>query len=231
MGAVVQIDSGRVEGTTDRGVHAFLGVPYAAPPVGAAGFESPAPPMRWDGVRDGSRFGPVVLQQKMPGMFGELGTPPNPAGDDCLNLNVWTPDPAAAGCRCWCGSTGARSTLAAASTTSYNGAAFARDGVVAVTINYRLGVQGFWHLGGAVPRAAESGNLGMLDQTGRPGVGAGEHRRVRRRPGQVTIAGESAGGMSVATLLAMPRARGLFHRAITPERRRATTGSARPRRR
>ncbi len=214
MGAVVQTDSGRVEGTMDRGVHAFLGVPYAAPPVGARRFQSPAPPMRWDGVRDGSRFGPVVFQQKMPGIFGELGTPSQPAGDDCLNLNVWTPDPTAAGLPVLVWIHGGAFYGGSGIDDSYNGSAFARDGVVAVTLNYRLGTQGFWHLAEQFPSLSASGNLGMLDQIAALEWVQENIAAFGGDPARVTIAGESAGGMSVATLLAMPGARGLFCRAV-----------------
>ena len=96
----------------------------------------------------------------------------------------------------------------------YNGAAFARDGVVAVTLNYRLGVQGFWHLGELFPELAESGNLGMLDQIAALEWVQQNIAAFGGDPANVTIAGESAGGMSVGTLLAMPRAKGLFQRAI-----------------
>ena len=96
----------------------------------------------------------------------------------------------------------------------YNGAAFARDGVVAVTLNYRLGAQGFWHLGDQFPELAASGNLGMLDQVAALEWVQENIAAFGGDPGKVTIAGESAGGMSVGTLLAMPRARGLFRRAI-----------------
>ena len=86
-----------MRGLQERGVHAFLGIPYAAPPVGPRRYAAPERPARWDGERPATRFGAVCLQQRMPGVFGSLGSPTLDAGDDCLSLNVWTPDPGARG--------------------------------------------------------------------------------------------------------------------------------------
>ena len=143
MAATVRTATGQVSGSQDQGVHAFKGIPYAAPPVGAHRLRPPAPPASWDGVRDGSHYGAVAMQNPMPGIFGELGTPQNPAGDDCLNLNVWTPDPGAAALPVLVWIHGGAFYAGSGIDDVYNGAAFARDGVVTVTLNYRLGVQGF----------------------------------------------------------------------------------------
>ena len=198
----------------DQGVHSFKGIPYAAPPVGERRLRPPAPAPSWDGVRDASHYGVVALQHPMPGIFGELGTPQSPAGDDCLNLNVWTPDPGATGLPVLVWIHGGAFYAGSGIDDVYNGAAFARDGVVAVTLNYRLGAQGFWHLGELFPELAESGNLGMLDQIAALEWVQHNIAAFGGDPANVTIAGESAGGMSVGTLLAMPRAKGLFRRAI-----------------
>ncbi len=214
MGVTVRIESGQLEGGLDGGVHAYKGIPYAAAPVGALRLRPPVRPSPWDGVRDAGHYGVVAIQQPMPGIFGELGTPQNPAGDDCLNLNVWTPAPGATGLPVLVWIHGGAFYAGSGIDDVYNGSVFARDGVVTVTLNYRLGVQGFWHLDEYFPQLAGSGNLGMLDQIAalewvqeNIGVFGGD-------PDRVTLAGESAGGMSVATLMAMPRARGLFRRAI-----------------
>jgi para-nitrobenzyl esterase len=227
MEATVRIASGQVSGSRDQGVHAFKGVPYAAPPVGERRLRPPAPPASWDGVRDASHYGVVALQRPMPGIFGELGTPQNPAGDDCLNLNVWTPDPGAAGLPVLVWIHGGAFFAGSGIDDVYNGAAFARDGVVTVTLNYRLGVQGFWHLGDRFPALAESGNLGMLDQIAALEWVQHNISAFGGDPSRVTIAGESAGGMSVSTLLAMPRAKGLFRRAI-PQSGAAHNGISAP---
>ena len=210
---------GVIGGTTSKpaseaGIHAFKGIPYAAPPVGDLRLRPPAPPAKWDGVRAAANYGLTALQQPMPGVFGELGTPQSPAGDDCLNLNVWTPDPSASGLPVLVWIHGGAFYAGSGVDDIYNGSAFARDGIVCVTINYRLGVQGFWHLGEHFGELAESGNLGMLDQIAALRWVQENIAAFGGDPNQVTIAGESAGGMSVSTLMAMPAAKGLFGRAI-----------------
>jgi para-nitrobenzyl esterase len=214
MGATVRISTGQISGAQDQGVHAFKGIPYAAPPVGERRLRPPTAPAAWDGVRDAAHYGAVAPQRPMPGIFGELGTPQNPAGDDCLNLNVWTPDAGANGLPVLVWIHGGAFFAGSGIDDVYNGAAFARDGIVTVTLNYRLGAQGFWHLGDLFPALAESGNLGMLDQIAALEWVQQNVAAFGGDPAKVTIAGESAGGMSVSTLLAMPRAKGLFHRAI-----------------
>jgi para-nitrobenzyl esterase len=87
VGATIRVATGELSGTSEQGVRAFKGIPYAAPPVGPRRLRPPQPAAEWSGVRDASRYGAVALQRPMPGIFGELGTPQNPAGDDCLNLN------------------------------------------------------------------------------------------------------------------------------------------------
>jgi para-nitrobenzyl esterase len=210
----VRTRSGSVQGIEERAVHAFKGIPYAAAPIGALRFRPPAPPVAWDGVRDASRFGLVAPQQPMPGVFGELGTPQNPAGDECLNLNVWTPDPGGASLPVLVWIHGGAFYAGSGIDDVYNGSSFARDGVVAVSLNYRLGIHGFCHLDEHFPQLAGTGNLGMLDQIAALEWVRDNIAAFGGDPGRVTIAGESAGGMSVTTLLAMPRARGLFQRAI-----------------
>jgi para-nitrobenzyl esterase len=227
MEATVRISTGQVSGTEDQGVQAFKGIPYAAAPVGDRRLRPPEPPAAWDGVRDASHYGVVAMQRPMPGIFGELGTPQNPAGDDCLNLNVWTPDPGTSGLPVLVWIHGGAFFAGSGIDDVYNGAAFARDGVVAVTLNYRLGAQGFWHLGELFPSLAESGNLGMLDQIAALEWVQENIAAFGGDPRRVTIAGESAGGMSVSTLLAMPRARGLFRRAI-PQSGAAHNGISAP---
>ncbi|MGI9598779.1 MAG: carboxylesterase/lipase family protein, partial [Acidimicrobiales bacterium] len=227
MAAVVNIASGSVQGADEQGTHAFKGIPYAAPPVGPRRLRPPEPAESWDGVLDATNYGLVALQQPMPGIFGELGTPQNPAGDDCLNLNVWTPDPGATGLPVLFWIHGGAFYAGSGIDDVYNGARFARDGVVCVTINYRLGVQGFWHLGEHFPELADSGNLGMLDQIAALRWVQDNIAAFGGDPDRVTIAGESAGGMSVGTLLAMPAARGLFKRAI-PQSGAASNGITAP---
>jgi para-nitrobenzyl esterase len=210
----VRTRSGSVQGAEEQGVHAFKGIPYAAAPIGDLRFRPPVGPTSWDGVRDASSFGFVVAQQPMPGVFGELGTPQNPAGDECLNLNVWTPDPGNVALPVLVWIHGGAFYAGSGIDDVYNGSAFARDGVVVVSLNYRLGVQGFCYLEEQFPQLAGTGNLGMLDQIAALEWVQENVAAFGGDPARVTIAGESAGGMSVTTLLAMPKAKGLFQRAI-----------------
>ncbi|MCT9088257.1 carboxylesterase family protein [Streptomyces sp. ASQP_92] len=190
-------------------VAAFLGIPFAAPPFGEARFRAPAPAASWDGVRNALSYGPSVPRAPYAPPFDVLLPDDGPQGEDCLNLNVWTPHPASGGglpVMVWIH--GGAFANGSGSASGYDGSAFARDGVVYVSINYRLGADGFLRL----PDRPD--NRGLLDQ-----IAALEWVRDNidafgGDPGQVTVFGESAGAMSIGALLSMPRARGLFRRAI-----------------
>jgi carboxylesterase type B len=205
MGAVVKTADGELRGSVVDGVHEFLGVPYAAPPSGPNRLRPPQPVAPWSGLRDATRLGPSPPQVAPPETAGsEWDT--DVTGEDCLTLNVWTPDPGAGGLPVMVWIQGGMFEIGA--TAAYDGRPFARDGVVCVVINWRLGADGFLYLGDEVA------NLGLLDQ-----VAALEwvHEHIASfggDPGNVTVFGESAGAMSIGVLLAMPRAEGLFRRAI-----------------
>jgi len=205
---VIMTGGGRVRGRLTRGVSSFLGIPYAAPPFGEHRLRPPRPPVPWDGVHDALSFGAEPPQPRMPADSPAAALVWDPAvpGDDCLNLNVWTPDPGATGLPVMVWIPGGMFEVGSGAT--YDGSRFARDGVVCVTINYRVGVEGFLYL------ADGDANLGLLDQ-----IAALEWVRENISAfggdaDNVTIFGESAGAMSVGTLLAIPRADGLFRRAI-----------------
>ena len=204
---IVLTAGGAVRGIeVDGGILNFRGIPYAAPPVGALRFQPPEPHERWDGERDGSAFGPTAPQAGGGPLADVLPNVVIP-GDDFLNLNVWTPGldgriPVMVFIH------GGAFTSGSGAVSIYDGTRFARDGVVLVTINYRLGVDGFLWFGDGVP------NLGMLDQVAALEWVRDNIAAFGGDPDDVTIFGESAGGMSVCTLMAMPAARGLFHRAI-----------------
>jgi para-nitrobenzyl esterase len=211
MDTTVKTTSGLVAGAdAGDGILAFRGVPYAAPPVGERRFRPPVHPEAWDGTRDASRFGDVVPQMRSPGVFHELFDPVNAQGADCLNLNVWTPDPGGAGLPVLVWIHGGAFVIGSGSDSIYDGRTFARDGVVTVTINYRLGALGFHHVGDA----PGSGAFGILDQIAALEWVQDNIAAFGGDPSRVTIAGESAGGMSVGTLLGAPAADGLFRRAI-----------------
>ncbi|NHN54692.1 carboxylesterase/lipase family protein [Calidifontibacter sp. DB0510] len=205
---IVTISSGQLRGKrTEHGV-AFLGVPYAEPAVGAARFAAAQPRQPWDGVRDATEHGPTSLQGPYPAGMDRLLPNAIDPGDDYLNVAVWTPDPGAQGLPVVVWIHGGAFVRGANSIATYDGDAFARDGVVLVGINYRLGVPGF----PVLPDAPT--NLGIRDQIAALEWVRDNIAAFGGDPGKVTIMGESAGGMSVATLMATPQARGLFHRAI-----------------
>ncbi|HEY0624590.1 carboxylesterase/lipase family protein [Sphingomonas sp.] len=202
----VNIDSGALTGATAGGVASFKGIPYAAPPVGERRWAPPAPAAHWAAPRDATRFGADCVQNPVPGdvSFGA------PMAEDCLFLNVWTPK-LTAGAKLpvmvWIHGGGFVAGSGALATT--DGAQLAKHDVVVVTFNYRLGRFGFF----AHP-ALEGANWGLMDQIAaliwvRRNIAA-----FGGDPANVTIFGESAGGQSVARLMASPAARGLFHKAI-----------------
>jgi para-nitrobenzyl esterase len=200
--------AGTVRGRCERGLAVFRGIPYAQPPVGEARFAAPRAVARWDGVREAFAFGPPPPQEPM----GPETTPPGslPIGDDWLTVNVWTPDADPAARRpvmVWIH--GGAYKFGSADDPAYDGSRLSRDGdLVVVTLNYRVGIEGFARIEGA------PANRGLLDQ-----VAALEWVRENITafggdPERVTVFGESAGAGSVAALMTMERAKGLFRRAV-----------------
>ncbi|WP_460445453.1 carboxylesterase/lipase family protein [Angustibacter aerolatus] len=200
---------GRVRGERRDGVARFLGVPYAAPPVGARRFAAPEPPQPWDGVRDATAFGPTPPAAGYQAPFDTILTSTQVPGDDWLTVNVWTPDPGAAGLPVMVWIHGGAFVNGSSAVATYGGQAFARDGVVLVTLNYRLGVEGF----AALPDAPA--NRGLLDQLAALEWVRDNAAAFGGHPARVTVFGESAGAMSITTLLGLPQATGLFAQAIT----------------
>ena len=213
---VVSTTAGAVRGATANGVTAFRGIPYAAPPVGERRFAPPAPPARWDGVRSAERqaMAPPQLPSRADPAIGPIDVPG--FDEDCLTLNVWTPSPEE-GERLpvlvWIHGGGLM--FHAGSASFYDGAVMARRGrMVVVTINYRLGILGYLYLPAGFVGPKPVANLGLQDQClalewVRDNIAA-----FGGDPDNVTVAGQSAGGVSIVALAAMPRAKGLFRRAI-----------------
>ena len=215
MGSIVETSYGTLAGFEHNGIHTFRGIPFAQPPVGALRFRAPRPPARWAGTREASQFAPAAPQNHSP-LGPMLGFDIGSTDEDCLYLNVWTPgcDGARRPVMVWIH--GGAFVMGAGSQTLYNGETLARRGdVVVVTINYRLGMFGFLRLqeiyGDALPA---TGNEGLLDQVAALEWVRNEIASFGGDPNNVTVFGESAGSISVATLLGTPRARGLFQRAI-----------------
>src|SRR6202022_2645388 len=155
---VVTTQQGQVRGQVRDGVAAFRGIPYAAPPFGPNRFQPPRPPQPWDGVRDAVDYGRVAPQPPYAPPFDQLLGDQGRPGEDCLNLNVWTPDPTGGGLPVMVWIHGGSFVRGSGALPTYDGTRFARDGVVCVTINYRLGADGFLYLGDG------TANRGLLDQ-------------------------------------------------------------------
>jgi carboxylesterase type B len=206
----VKTASGAVRGAWENDVAVFRGIPYAEPPVGKLRFRPPMQRQRWDGVRDATRFGEIVPQTDESPMDWAALPKGVPHGDDCLNLNVWTPTLEKASLPVLFWIHGGSFMWGSGSVPSYDGTSFARNGVVVVTINYRLSAAGFLYVGDR----PGSGCFGLLDQILALEWVQENIRSFGGDPHSVTICGESAGGFSVGHLCGAPAARGLFHRGI-----------------
>lgn len=206
--AVVETKQGQLQGTEEKGVAVWRGIPYAKAPVGELRFRAPQAPEKWEGIKQATEFGPIASQMK-----SNLGTE-GAQGEDCLSLNIWSP--AADGKKrpvmFWIH--GGGFVIGAGSSDLYNGAYMAKNGdVVVVTINYRLGPLGFLYFKDSKNKQFEN-NLGIRDQIAalkwvRENIAA-----FGGDPEQITIFGESAGGTSVETLLSAASAKGMFKKAI-----------------
>jgi para-nitrobenzyl esterase len=205
-GPVVVTHSGAVRGQTAGGVSAFLGLPYAAPPAGALRWHAPEPAARWRGIRAATALAPHCPQSASP--FGEAST-----SEDCLFLNVFAPARARPGTSpvlVWIHG----GALVTGESDDYDPAALVRDGITVVTINYRLGALGFLADAALAGRAGAAGNYGLMDQQAALRWVRANIAGFGGNPRNVTIAGESAGGVSVLAQLTSAGARGLFQRAI-----------------
>lgn len=199
----------------DHGL-AFLGVPYAAPPIGPLRFAPPQPVRPWTGERDALTFGHVAPQRVLPSIEGMAFAAPSLQADpdeDCLYLNVWTPalDDARRPVMVWI--PGGGYLLGAGSLEGQVPSALTRQDVVVVSFNYRLGLLGYVHFD-TIDGLGASANVGLRDQIAALQWVQDNIAAFGGDPGNVTIFGVSAGGMSVGTLLGTPSAAGLFHRAI-----------------
>ncbi len=206
---------GLLIGRAAQGIESYKGVPFAAPPVGPLRWRMPGRPESWQGERSATDYGAICIQ---PAANGDPGVGPLPMSEDCLTLNVWTPEQRGAEplpIMVWIHGGGLNNGSGTAEL--YDGTNLAKRGVVVVTVNYRLGRLGFFdHPALAAERAPgeAAANYGLMDQ-----IAALEWVRANAAafggdPGNVTIFGESAGGVAVTQLMVAPSARGLFHRAV-----------------
>jgi para-nitrobenzyl esterase len=209
-----KIENGILEGISSSGINIFKGIPFAAPPVGELRWKEPQPVKDWDGVKKADHFGPRAMQLSI---YGDMIFRSNGMSEDCLYLNVWTPAKTAneklpvlvyfygGGFRAGDGSE-----------TRYDGESMARKGIVTITVNYRLGIFGFF----AHPELSKetayhgSGNYGLLDQLAALRWVNKNISAFGGDPKHVTIAGESAGSLSVSALMASPLAKNLIAGAI-----------------
>ncbi|HEV2701911.1 MAG TPA: carboxylesterase family protein [Steroidobacteraceae bacterium] len=230
---IVTTPAGVIAGRTEGALHVFRGIPYAIPPVGPSRWQPPRPMPAWTGVRTATQFGPACIQpsRQVESIYAsKLG----PTSEDCLTLNIWAPSGARhAPVFVWIH--GGSLVSGSSRDSLYDGAALASQDMIVVSINYRLGVLGYLahpQLSAESPQGI-SGNYGLLDQIE-------ALRWVKRNiaafggdPANVTIAGESAGGLSVMYLMAAPPARGLFSKALaesaymisTPELKQSKFGA------
>lgn len=210
----VKTANGTIEGTYDSGINTFKGIPFAAPPVGEFRWREPQPVKNWDGILKTVAFGPRAMQLPI---FGDMNFRSNGVSEDCLYLNVWSPAKSANDkLPVLVYFYGGGLVAGDGSEPRYDGESMARNGIVTVTINYRLGIFGFF----AHPELTKespnqtSGNYGLLDQQAALLWVQKNIAAFGGDPNKVTIAGESAGSFSVSAQMASPISKNLFAGAI-----------------
>lgn len=219
---IIETQYGKVQGYEQGSISIWQGIPFAQPPTGERRFRAPQPPEPWTGAREATRFSPIAPQvaemgMSMVGAMGaESAVEPRPMSEDCLYLNVWSPGADQEKRPIMVYIHGGAFTLGSASDPWYDGASFAAThNIVVVSLNYRLGILGFISLDGVTEaEAGSTASCGLLDQVAALQWVRDNIAAFGGDPANVTVMGESAGAMSIAALLGMPAARGLFQRAI-----------------
>src|SRR5689334_21094724 len=215
----VRVEQGLLAGTngSSADVRVYRGIPFAAPPIGDLRWKAPQAPAAWQGTRQATEFSDGCWQTQYPASAAIYQAKLPPLSEDCLYLNIWTTAKSAKDrlpVMVWIH--GGGFTRGTANTRAYDGEVLARKGVVIVTINYRLGIFGFFAHPGLTAESPHhaSGNYALLDQIAALEWVKKNIAAFGGDPGRVTIFGESAGSWSVNALMASPLAKGLFHRAI-----------------
>ena len=204
----VRVAGGEVQGAVENGVEVFRNIPFAAAPVGDLRWAAPQPAKAWSGVRDAVKVGVSCPQTMNADGSPNTGGAYGPTSEDCLQLNVYAPKGAAkAPVMVWLYGGSHR----VGASWFYDGTSFAKDGIVVVTVNYRLGALGYLSHPALGPR---SGNYGLMDQIAGLEWVKANVAQFGGDPGNVTLFGESAGGLSTMAVLSVPSARGLYHKAI-----------------
>jgi para-nitrobenzyl esterase len=211
---IVETKSGKLEGVLKEDLYEFKGIPYAAPPVGDLRWLPPQAAIPWQGVRAAGSFGTIAPQEVMP--VPGLTEKPEPQNEDCLFLNIYTPEPGNVGRPVMVWIHGGAFCMGSGSSQMFTtGTLASNDDIVLVTFNYRLGLLGFLNLneltGGRIP---STGNEGLQDQVAALKWIKDNIAGFGGNPDNITVLGESAGAMSIGSLLNLPEARGLFHKAI-----------------
>ncbi|HET9472923.1 MAG TPA: carboxylesterase family protein [Steroidobacteraceae bacterium] len=211
---VVAVESGKLRGNETGGVSSWKGIPFAAPPVGANRWRAPQPPAAWQGIRDATQYGHDCMQLPFPSDAAPLGTAP---AEDCLYANVWRPARAKHRLPVIFWIYGGGFVNGGASPPTYSGANLAKQGVLVFSANYRVGRFGTFAHPQLTKENADHGRLGNYGYMDQLAALNWVHNNIAAfggDPDNVTIVGESAGGMSVHTLVTSPLSRGLFHKAV-----------------
>ncbi|MPT47914.1 MAG: carboxylesterase [Sphingobium sp.] len=210
----ITVDGGAIKGSAENGVLSWKGIPFAAPPVGPLRWRAPQPVKPWNGIRETTAYGSDCMQVPFPSDAAPLGTPP---AEDCLYANVWRPAKASGKLPVMVWIYGGGFVNGGASPPTYSGAELAQQGILVMSFNYRVGRFGTFAHPALTAENADNGlvgNYGFMDQLAALQWVKRNIAAFGGDPDNVTIAGESAGGMSVNTLVTSPMARGLFARAV-----------------
>lgn len=211
---IISVQNGKLQGSPDNGMIAFKNIPYAAPPVGDLRWRPPQPAKNWEGVRDASKFGPACLQPAVKGLNEEI----LPGSEDCLQLNVYAPNTSSKNLPVMVWIHGGALTFGSAVEPYYRPINLVKEGVIVVTINYRIGTLGFFSPTELIEEARKnnepSGNYGTMDQIEALKWVQKNIQAFGGDPNNVTLFGQSAGGRSTTWLMSSPASEGLIHKAI-----------------